>query len=292
MIEIEAENRLGDLLAHIVDLAREAGRAIMAVYKQENPEVELKCDNSPLTRADLASHDVILNGLARLTPDWPVISEESAEVPFDQRKVWRHFWMVDPLDGTKEFISRNGEFTVNIALVEGNMPILGVVYAPAIDDLYFAARGSGAFKVDREGTFRIKAVRAASAGIRTVVSRSHRSQGEDFEGCVRDTGNREIIAMGSSLKFCLVAEGAASVYPRMGPTMEWDTAAAHCILVEAGGQVTDLHGNPMLYNKPSFLNPGFLASGIVEKFPLQAGSSVEAIPSLEPYHRSSAKAHI
>jgi 3'(2'), 5'-bisphosphate nucleotidase len=282
MIDIQAENWLSALLPHVVALAREAGRAIMAVYGEANPAVEYKRDNSPLTRADLASHHVILNGLARLTSNWPVISEESEEIPFDQRKSWPRFWMVDPLDGTKEFLRRSGEFTVNIALVEGNTPILGVVYAPAIDTLYFASRKGGAYKVDRESILQIKVTRAANATIRMVVSRSHRSQEEDLERFAGGSGNCEFISMGSSLKFCLVAEGAADIYPRIGPTMEWDTAAAHCILEEAGGLVTDLDGDSMIYNKPGLLNPGFLARGVVEEIPPKAGCAAKTQTSLAP----------
>ncbi len=261
MIDIQADNWLVELLPHVISLARVAGQAIMKVYSEVNPAVEYKKDNSPLTHADLASHRVILNGLARLSPDWPVVSEEAAEVPFEQRKSWRYFWMVDPLDGTKEFLCRNGEFTVNIALMEANAPILGVVYAPVVDKLYFAAKGTGAYKADRETVSPIKAVRAAISTVRMVVSRSHRAGEEDLAPFIGGAKNCEFIEMGSSLKFCLVAEGAADVYPRTGPTMEWDTAAAHCILEEAGGFVTDLHGNSMNYNKPSLLNSGFLARG-------------------------------
>jgi 3'(2'), 5'-bisphosphate nucleotidase len=261
MIDIQAENWLPELLPHVAGLAREAGQAIMDVYSEENPTVEYKHDNSPLTQADLASHRVIVNGLGRLSPDWPVLSEESAEIPFDQRQSWQYFWMVDPLDGTQEFLRRSGEFTVNIALMQGNAPILGVVYAPAIDKLYFAARGGGAYKVDRNIVSQIKATRPQNATMRTVVSRSHRTQGENGARITGAEESCELIAMGSSLKFCLVAEGAADIYPRMGPTMEWDTAAAHCILGEAGGFITDLAGNSMHYNKPVLQNSGFLARG-------------------------------
>ncbi|MGA7343046.1 MAG: 3'(2'),5'-bisphosphate nucleotidase CysQ [Terracidiphilus sp.] len=261
MIDIQAENWLSDLLPKVVALAREAGQAIMTVYAETSPAVEYKPDNSPLTQADLASHHVLLGGLARVSPGWPVISEESAEIPFDQRRYWRHFWMVDPLDGTKEFLRRTGEFTVNIALMECDAPILGVVYAPVVDKLYFAAKGAGAYKADRETVSPIKAVRAAKSTVRMVVSRSHRAGEEDLAPFTGGAENCEFIEMGSSLKFCLVAEGAADVYPRIGPTMEWDTAAAHCILEEAGGFVTDLDGNSMNYNKPVLLNSGFLARG-------------------------------
>jgi 3'(2'), 5'-bisphosphate nucleotidase len=261
VIDIQKENWLGELLPCVVALAREAGHAIMTVYADASPAVEYKADKSPLTQADLASHRVVLEGLVRLTPDWPLISEESPEIPFDQRRCWRHFWMVDPLDGTKEFLGRTGEFTVNIALMEGNAPILGVVYAPVVDKLYFAAKGVGAFKVEQSTVSPIKTVRAAKTTVRMVVSRSHQRRDEDFQPFACGAETCEFIPMGSALKFCLVAEGAADVYPRTGPTMEWDTAAAQCILEEAGGFVTDLDGNSMSYNKPVLLNSGFLAKG-------------------------------
>lgn len=259
MIDTQAEDWLNDLLPHIVALAREAGQAILTVYSEMNPAVELKRDNSPLTQADMASHHVILDGLTHLSHEWPVLSEESREVPFDQRSSWRYFWMVDPLDGTKEFLSRNGEFTVNIALIDGHVPILGVVYAPASNKMYFAAKGAGAWKADGKIVSQIKAVRAENCAPRVVVSRSHRSGEEDLGRFTGGAENCEFIPMGSSLKFCLVAEGAADVYPRTGPTMEWDTAAAHCIVEEAGGSVAALDGSSMLYNKPNLLNPGFVA---------------------------------
>ncbi|MGH9607854.1 MAG: 3'(2'),5'-bisphosphate nucleotidase CysQ [Terracidiphilus sp.] len=259
MIDIQNESGLSELLPHVVGLAREAGQAIMKVYSDVNPAVEYKRDNSPLTQADLASHHVIVDGLARLPGAWPVLSEESKEVPFDRRSSWRRFWMVDPLDGTKEFLRGNGEFTVNIALIEGGAPILGVVYAPAIDKLYFAARGVGAFKADRGAVSPIRAAQAQSGARRVVVSRSHGSGEENLDRFADGARNCEFIPMGSSLKFCLVAEGAADLYPRTGPTMEWDTAAAHCVLEQAGGSIADLDGEPLTYNKPHLRNPGFLA---------------------------------
>jgi 3'(2'), 5'-bisphosphate nucleotidase len=261
MIDTQAKAWLGDLLPRVVALAREAGHAIMAVYGEVNPSVEYKADASPLTQADLASHNIIVQGLSRLSPEWPVLSEEAAEIAFDIRKSWRYFWMVDPLDGTKEFLRRNGEFTVNIALIEGGAPILGVVYAPALDKLYFAARGEGAFRMDLGIATQVRVARLDKTTLRTVVSRSHRSHGESIERFLADAERHEFIPMGSSLKFCLVAEGSADIYPRIGPTMEWDTAAAQCILEEAGGIMTDLEGNSMKYNKPVLLNPGFLARG-------------------------------
>jgi 3'(2'), 5'-bisphosphate nucleotidase len=263
MTDTRAENWLVGLLPRIVDLAKEAGNAILNVYAQADLAVQYKQDNSPLTQADLKSHRVIVDGLSRLSHDWPILSEESEEVPFDLRASWDRFWLVDPLDGTKEFLRRTGEFTVNIALVECGTPILGVVYAPVVDRMYFAARGAGAFKTHGGLISRIETTRPAKAILRTVISHSDRSQRASLGQFVQDVGQCEFIAMGSSLKFCLIAEGAADVYPRTGPTMEWDTAAAHCILVEAGGAITDLDGNSMRYNKPVLLNPGFVARGAV-----------------------------
>jgi 3'(2'), 5'-bisphosphate nucleotidase len=259
MIDTREANWLSDLLPPIVSLAREAGEAILKIYKDVNPAVEYKRDNSPLTQADLASHGVIAAGLAELTPQWPVLSEESAEISFDERKTWEYFWMVDPLDGTREFLRRNGEFTVNIALMKNGQPILGVVYAPVTGQMYYAARGAGAFRADGAAALPIRAARAGTGVVRVVVSRSHGSGEENLDRFVANAEKCEFIPMGSSLKFCLVAEGAADVYPRTGPTMEWDTAAAQCIVEEAGGSVTDLDGNSMIYNKPVLLNPGFVA---------------------------------
>ena len=212
------------------------------MYQDLNPRVEYKLDHSPVTQADLVSHHILEAGLARLTPPWPVLSEESVEVPFDERKSWRHFWMIDPLDGTKEFLHRTGEFTVNIALIEEDRPVLGVVYAPVIDKLYFAARGAGSYRMDGEVTTPIKVASTRAGSTRFVVSRHHASEQESLTHFIDQTKGCEIIVMGSSLKFCLIAEGGADVYPRNGPTMEWDTAAAQCILEEAGGSVTDLEG--------------------------------------------------
>jgi 3'(2'), 5'-bisphosphate nucleotidase len=243
---------LTELLPRVTALACESGRTILTLYQDLNPRVQYKLDHSPVTQADLVSHRILETGLARLAPHWPVLSEESVEVLFDERKSWRHFWMIDPLDGTKEFLRRTGEFTVNIALIEDDRPILGVVYAPVIDKLYFAARGAGCYRVDGEVTTPIRVASTKAASPRLVVSRSHASEQEKKGG--------EFIVMGSSLKFCLIAEGAADVYPRSGPTMEWDTAAAQCILEEAGGSVTDPEGNTIRYNKRVLLNSGFVAS--------------------------------
>ncbi|MGC2636780.1 MAG: 3'(2'),5'-bisphosphate nucleotidase CysQ [Acidobacteriaceae bacterium] len=258
---MQSEDRLASLLPQVVTLARKAGDAILRVYSEVDPAIEYKRDNSPLTQADMASHHVIVEGLTRLTPEWPVLSEESKEIPFDQRSQWTCFWLVDPLDGTKEFLRRNGEFTVNIALMGRNSPVLGVVYAPAMDVMYYAAKGAGAWKSDGKASspVPIRTAQSANDHLRVVVSRSHGSGEENLDRFTGGAQRCEFVPMGSSLKFCLVAEGVADLYPRTGPTMEWDTAAAQCIVEQAGGQVTDLDGNPMQYNKPVLLNPGFVA---------------------------------
>ena len=255
---------LTELLPHVTALARESGRSILAMYQDLNPQVEYKLDRSPLTQADLVSHHILETGLARLAPYWPVLSEESAGVPFDERKSWRHLWMIDPLDGTKEFLHRTGEFTVNIALIEDDLPVLGVVYAPVIDKLYFAARGAGAYRMDGKVATPIKVATTTAGSKRFVVSRHHGSEQETLTHFIDQTKECEVMVVGSSLKFCLIAEGSADVYPRHGPTMEWDTAAAQCILEEAGGSVTDLEGNAIRYNKCVLVNPGFVARATLE----------------------------
>jgi len=230
------EGDVGRLLPHVVALARDAGDAILRVYSEVDPAIEYKRDNSPLTQADMASHHLIVERLTHLTPEWPVLSEESKEISYAERSRWRTFWLVDPLDGTKEFLRRNGEFTVNIALMHSNAPILGVVYAPAMNVMYYAAKGVGAFKVTRQGSspVAIRTGPSANGYLRVVVSRSHGSGEENLERFTGGTLPCEFVPMGSSLKFCLVAEGAADLYPRTGPTMEWDTAAAQCIVEQAG----------------------------------------------------------
>lgn len=241
-------------------LAREAGRSILEIYRGEFT-VTRKADQSPVTEADHAAQEVILAGLARLTPDVPVLAEESAEVPYPRRAGWERLWLVDPLDGTKEFVARNGEFTVNIALIEHGAPVLGVVHVPVQDLTYAACRGGGAYKRARVGA-RV-AIHAArydgSRPPRVVASRSHARRAD--AGFLARLGPHELRAIGSSLKFCLVAEGAADVYPRLGTTMEWDTAAAHCIVEAAGGRVIDPQNRPLRYNKPSLESPWVIACG-------------------------------
>jgi 3'(2'), 5'-bisphosphate nucleotidase len=248
------------LLAPVSALAAEAGARIMDIYATAF-QVEEKADNSPLTAADLASHQTISAGLRRLTPDIPMLSEESASIPFAERCHWEYFWLVDPLDGTKEFIQRNGEFTVNIALIEGHQPLLGVIRIPVTGLCYFAARGQGAFRQETgKAVERIHVCSPSADPVRVVGSRSH--GGHSLDAYVASLGRHTLLSIGSALKFCLVAEGKADIYPRLGPTSEWDTAAAQCIVEEAGGQVISVSGERLAYNtRESLLNPHFLVFG-------------------------------
>jgi 3'(2'), 5'-bisphosphate nucleotidase len=248
------------LLPAVRRIAAAAGDAIMAVYATEFP-VETKADDSPLTAADRTAHAVIAAGLRDLAPDIPVWSEEGREVPRAARAGWTRFWLVDPLDGTREFIRRNGEFTVNVALVVGHQPVLGVVLAPALRREYFGIAGGGAHRADDGGEPRPITVRPVAAqAVRVVGSRSHR--GASLDGFLEALGPHELVGIGSSLKFGLLAEGAADVYPRLGPTSEWDTAAGQAVLEAAGGRVTDLAGNALRYNtSDGVLNPHFVAYG-------------------------------
>ncbi len=256
---------MNSLLLQIVTIARQAGLAIMEVYADPANVVMTKADDSPLTLADLAADRVIKAGLLALELGWPILSEESAHIAYADRKDWQRYWLVDPLDGTKEFVKRNGEFTVNIALIENGVPILGVVYAPVLDICYSAAGGVGAF-IQRGSVPAVAIeVQTHTAGepVKVVASRSHAD--ERTTALLQKLDNHECISMGSSLKLCLVAEGAAHFYPRLGPTMEWDTAAAHAVVNEAGGVVCDTEGNVLRYNKSNLLNPEFLVMASKDK---------------------------
>lgn len=246
------------LAPHLIAAAEAAGEAIMAVYEGDDFGTVTKDDNSPLTKADLASNRVILERLQTLTPDIPVMSEESKHLPFEARRDWERFWLVDPLDGTKEFIKKNGEFTVNIALIEGGAPVFGVVYAPALDLTYWAAAGVGAFKGKDT---RIEALAYDGGTLKLVASRSHAGAATEalVEELELDT-SVELVSIGSSLKLCLVADAQAHLYPRFGPTMEWDTAAAQCVAEQAGAQVRAPDGEALSYNKESLLNPHFIVT--------------------------------
>lgn len=247
------------LLPAVTTLARRAGVEILAVYGQSF-EVTRKADRSPLTLADMRAHEVIVQGLKELAPDIPVLSEEASDIPYETRRQWSRYWLVDPLDGTKEFVSRNGEFTVNIALIENHAPVLGVVHVPVSDTTYGGEIHSGAVRqVGAESAMKIGVCVPAPQTLRVVGSRSH---GVDLNQYLPRLGPHTLLSIGSSLKFCLVAEGSADFYPRFGPTSEWDTAAAQAVVEAAGGAVTTSDGAPLRYNrKADLLNPNFFAFG-------------------------------
>jgi len=243
----------------VLALARRAGEAILAVYARDF-DVETKADDSPPTHADLAAHRIIVEGLHALAPQIPVLSEEAAGIAWEQRRAWTRYWLVDPLDGTREFVKKNGEFTVNIALVEGHRPVLGVVYAPVFDYLLHAEAGQGAWLRQDGGDLALSVRRPATSPLRVAASRSHLDA--RTAAFLDRLGEAERHGLGSSLKFCRIAEGRVDVYPRFGPTSEWDTAAAQCVLEAAGGAVLRLDGTPLDYNrKDSLLNPDFIAIG-------------------------------
>jgi 3'(2'), 5'-bisphosphate nucleotidase len=248
------------LLPGILDAVAAASVAILEVYASTH-EVEYKADESPITRADRAAHEILAARLTRLAPAIPMVSEEAETAhDFAVRRDWRDLWLVDPLDGTREFIGRNGEFTVNVALIRDHAPVLGVVAAPALGLTYYAARGHGAFRAQGQSGPEPIHVRSAADPLVVVGSRSHR--GDSLDGLLARLGPHELRPMGSALKICLVAEGSADFYPRLGPTSEWDTAAAQAVLEVAGGAVTTLAGLPLRYNhRDTLLNPHFIAYG-------------------------------
>jgi len=253
------------LVEGAIAIARVAAAAILDIYDGEFA-VERKADASPLTAADLAAHHAILAGLARLTPDIPVLSEESAdEVSVEQRRGWERLWLVDPLDGTREFVKRNGEFSVNLALIERGEPVFGVVLAPVGGALWHGARGGHAYRRDGDQERRIQVQAPPARPLRVAASRSHHSQRSDdfLARAQREApGGIAMVSLGSSLKFCRIAEGSLDLYPRFGPTSEWDTAAGQCVLEAAGGELLDPQGRPFRYNqRDSLLNGDFIALG-------------------------------
>ena len=253
-------NKIKKHIEQLIDIAYEAGKAILDIYDSNDMGIESKSDESPLTKADKAANEIICAGLAKITPDIPIISEENKEIPFHQRKDYEYLWMVDPLDGTKEFIKKNGEFTVNIALIHNQRSIAGVVYAPVLDNMYYAIDGEGAYIIEDDEQVPLVAnkYQKTDSQLKVVCSRSHLN--DATQAFVDDYNNPELIAKGSSLKFLILAEGGAELYPRLAPTMEWDTAAAHVILNESGGQISQPNGEPLLYNKENLLNPHFIAT--------------------------------
>jgi 3'(2'), 5'-bisphosphate nucleotidase len=247
------------LLEPVLAIARRAGDAILAIYARDF-DVSHKDDRSPLTEADLAAHHVIVDGLRALAPAIPVLSEESAAIPWDVRRAWTRYWLVDPLDGTREFVKKNGEFTVNIALVDAGVPVLGVVHAPVIDEAHLGLRGAGAWLDDASGRVPVGVRAPAGTPLRVAASRSHMDP--RTAAAIARMGDVETVALGSSLKFCRLADARLDAYLRFGPTSEWDTAAGQCVLEAAGGCVLGLDGRPLPYNtKASLLNPDFLALG-------------------------------
>lgn len=243
----------------IVKIAKEAGDKILQIYNNGSFDCQLKNDNSPLTEADIAAHNLITQRLKAITPEIPILSEESSSVPWQQRKQWKYYWLVDPLDGTKEFVKKNGEFTVNIALIHQNDPVIGVVHAPVLNETWAGAQGRPAIKIEQGNTIVIKTKPYEQGSVyRVVGSRSH--AGDSLKKFLRELGEYQLISMGSSIKLCLVAEGKAHLYPRLGLTSEWDTAAAHAVVNSAGGEVVEFETKmPLKYNtKDSLLNPCFI----------------------------------
>lgn len=256
MTELNTRN----VLDQLVDVSRRAGLKILEWYDGDMG-ITRKSDDSPLTRADLASHELISAEISSRWPHIPILSEESADIPWDTRRNWQQYWLVDPLDGTKEFINRNGEFTVNIALVRDHEPVMGVVHVPVTDTSYFGARDLGAWRQQGAAVARPIHVRKPAAKRAVIVgSRSHANP--ELAGQLHRLGPHELTSMGSSLKFCRIAEGLADFYPRLGPTSEWDTAAAQAVVEAAGGQVVKIDGSALGYNhKEVYLNPHFFVFG-------------------------------
>ncbi|MBD3610161.1 MAG: 3'(2'),5'-bisphosphate nucleotidase CysQ [Gammaproteobacteria bacterium] len=253
---------LSEILPHVIMIARETGEEILKYYEADRQlEVMHKSDSTPLTEADLAANGVVVESLGLLTPDIPILSEESTIPDFSTRRSWSTYWLVDPLDGTMEFINQNGEFTVNIALIHQHKPILGVIYAPVDNVVYFACHGHGAYKRDKQHA--LESIACRPLDMDSLIIASSRSYSTPaVQALLYKVGHHELIIKGSSLKSCLVAEGNADLYARLGPTSEWDTAAAQCIVEEAGGKLTDTDMQPLCYNtKDSLLNPHFFVFG-------------------------------
>ncbi len=256
-------------IKRLVELAQnaalQAGKAILEVYNSGDFGVEMKSDQSPLTLADKAAHTIIAAHLE--DTGLPILSEEGSDIGYEDRKGWEYFWLIDPLDGTKEFIKRTGEFTVNIALVHSNIPVAGVIYAPFIDILYYGSRETGVYKVEKDKQVQLSLIARKRTikelqqkeQITIVASKSHMN--EETSAFISQFRNAKLSSMGSSLKLMLLAEGVADIYPRLAPTMEWDTAAGQAIVEAAGGRVTDRAGNIFSYNKPSLTNSSFLCQG-------------------------------
>jgi 3'(2'), 5'-bisphosphate nucleotidase len=247
------------LIDQIIEIAEEAGRAIMGVYNSDF-NYQLKTDLSPLTKADKISHQIICNRLMNLTPNIPILSEEDCDISFEARSQWEEYWLIDPLDGTKEFIKKNGEFTVNIALISDNLPVFGVINIPVFNQTYWGHIDIGSFIIEKnKSTRKLNITKSSNSTLKIIASLSHPSN--LLNKILERIDDYEILNKGSSLKFCLVASGKADLYPRFVPTCEWDTAAGQAIIKYAGGYIKDIDGKEITYNtKESFVNPSFIAS--------------------------------
>ena len=250
-----------NLLKSSIETSYLAGDKILEIYNDNNykSSIEIKKDASPLTIADKASNSVIVDSLKKITNEIPILSEEEKEIDYSIRKKWNRFWLVDPLDGTKEFINRNGEFTVNIALIENNTPIMGIVYSPVKEKLWYGLKDHGSFIINnKQKPIKISKKEPSNGTIKIVSSRSH-ANNEKLKNYLKQFEKYELVNMGSSIKMCLVADGTAHYYPRFGPTMEWDTGAAHAVVKYANGNIYNIDTNEeLIYNKENLLNPGFV----------------------------------
>jgi len=244
----------------LIKISKNAGDAIMDIYESEF-DVNFKSDQSPLTKADILSNKIICQSLKKITPDVPILSEESSSIPYRERSKWNQYWLIDPLDGTKEFIKKNGEFTTNIALIYKNRPIFGMIHIPASNEIFWGSKEMGSYHINGSSLSNKKKISVSQKtndNLRIVSSRSHPSG--DLKRLLDKLENFELVSIGSSLKFCLIAKGEADCYPRFGPTSEWDSAAGEAILEAAGGSVVKLNGETLKYNlKKDFINPSFFA---------------------------------
>ena len=245
-----------DLIEQLIEISKEAGEAILKVYNADF-DYQIKEDLSPLTKADILSHKIICERLKVLTPDIPILSEENSDIPFNIKSLWKQYWLVDPLDGTKEFINRNGEFTVNIALINNNEPVFGVIYIPTHNRLFWGSRNHGSYEINND--IGEKKIHVSDKDLKKIVcSRSHSNP--EFNNFLDKLDTYKTMKIGSSLKFCLIANGEIDIYPRLGPTSEWDIAAGEAILRSAGGCIIDLEGKNIIYNKKNIINPSFIAA--------------------------------
>lgn len=258
---------LSQLLQPVLDIARASGQLILDIYRHGNFEQKIKSDNTPVTSADFAAHRLLTERLTKLTPNIPVLSEEDADVPLKERQNWTHYWLIDPLDGTQEFIARSGDFATIIAFIENNKPVMGVVYSPILDVFYYALKGQGAWKMIGDGEISpLSVMKHHKENDSLSIAISRRQDIKNITDNLTQNRHYDLIPLGSAaLKSCLVAEGAADLYMRFGPTGEWDTAATQCIVEESGGKIVDMTFSPLSYNmRDSLQNPDFVVLGDIE----------------------------